>query len=145
MTVLEEDVTTEQASAISLDDIRSLLAEEGYEVTLEESHLRVKDLDSGIVIRSVLEENILFNTVTLMTVDRGRITPEIAHRMLDGENGISTSFFQLYGGARTAITLNNFCKLQRLGADDSDDILSCLEFLEVDAYAARELLADLID
>ena len=39
-------------------------------------------------------------------------------------NGISTSHFSLSKSAdnKVAITLNNFCKLQDLGADDRDDI-----------------------
>ena len=46
--------------------------------------------------------------------------------MLAADNGISTSSFQLYdaGGGNVTITLNNFCKLQDLGPDDEDDILS---------------------
>lgn len=136
---------TGQAPAIQLDDIRSVLAEHGYDVAPQGDHLRIKDLDSGIVIRTVLQENILFNTVTLMTVDEASITREAARKMLDAENGISTSFFQLYRGPRTAITLNNFCKLQGLGPEDVDDILSCLQFLEIDCYAARELLSDIAD
>ncbi len=36
------------------------------------------------------------------------------------------------GGGKIAMTLNNFCKLQDLGADDEDDILSCVHFLLVD-------------
>jgi hypothetical protein len=130
---------------IDLDQIRSIFVEYGYEVTQADGHLRVKDLDSGIVIRAVLEQNILFNAVVLMTVEDRRITPEISRRMLDAGNGIATSFFQLYADSaagRTSVTLNNFCKLQSLSADDIDDMLSCLEFLEIDAFAARELLSD---
>ena len=133
---------------ILLDDVRSILAEHGYEVGREDGHLRIRDPDSGIVVRTVLEENILFSTVLLTTVAEERVTPDVARRMLDAGNGITTSFFQLYRApaeGRTAVTLNNFCKLQTLGADDVDDMLSCLEFLEIDAFAARALLADLVD
>ena len=65
--------------------------------------------------------------------------------MLAANNGISTSYFQLYeaGEGKVAITLNNFCKLQDLGADDEDDILSCVHFLLVDVMTARHLLAGL--
>lgn len=135
---------TDKGRDIGLDDIRSILVEHGYEVTPADGHLRVKDLDSGIVIRAVLEQNILFNAVVLMSIDDRRITPEISRKMLDAGNGIATSFFQLYADSaagRTAVTLNNFCKLQNLGADDVDDMLSCLEFLEIDVFAARELLS----
>jgi len=40
--------------------------------------------------------------------------------------------------------LNNFCKLQELGPDDEDDILSCVSFLLADVVNAKELIgADL--
>ena len=138
----------EDAGVIRLDAVHSILAEHGYEVAREDEHLRIEDPDSGIVIRAALEENILFSTVVLTTVDDERVTPEVARRMLDAGNGITTSFFQLYEApppGRTAVTLNSFCKLQRLGADDVDDMLSCIEFLEIDAFAARRLLSDVVD
>jgi hypothetical protein len=66
-------------------------------------------------------------------------------KMLAADNGISTSYFQIYdaGEDKVAITLNNFCKLQDLGTDDQDDILSCVHFLLVDVISAKRLLADL--
>ena len=72
-------------------------------------------------------------------VPRAAITPEIMARMLAADNGISTSHFQLYdaGDGKVAVTLNNFCKLQDMGADDEDDILSCVHFLLVDVMMAR--------
>lgn len=136
---------TEEIRGIELDEVHAMLAEHGYDVTREDEQLLVRDPDSGIVMRTVLEDDILFITVVLTTVDDVRITPEVARRMLDAGNGITTSYFQLYatpGAARTAIALNSFCKLQRLGADDVDDILSCIQFLEIDTFAARVLLSD---
>ena len=67
------------------------------------------------------------------------------HQMLSAENGISTSYFQLYdaGAGSLAVTLNNFCKLQDMTADDEDDILSCVNFLLADVISARRLLNDL--
>ena len=44
------------------------------------------------------------------------------------------------GNGKTAITLNNFAKLQSLGEDDRDDILSCISFLVGDVCEARDLL-----
>jgi hypothetical protein len=41
------------------------------------------------------------------------------------------------------VTLNNFCKLQDMGPEDADDILSCAHFLLVDVMSARRLLGDL--
>ena len=65
--------------------------------------------------------------------------------MLAADNGISTSYFQLYeaGSGTVAMTLNNFCKLQDMGPEDEDDILSCVHFLLVDVMTARRLLGDL--
>ncbi len=134
---------------ITLDQIRELAAENGYEIVEanDDNHvLRIRDLDSGMVLTSVLEESVLFNTVQLERVDRSRLGPELQWTMLDGRNGISTSNFQLYEGpSGVAITLNNFAKLQEMGPDDRDDILSCWEFLVVDAWAARDLLRGLLD
>jgi hypothetical protein len=73
------------------------------------------------------------------------ITAELMAKMLEADNGIHTSHFQLYdaGDGHVAITLANFCKLQEMGPDDEDDILSCVHFLLVDVISARHLLGDL--
>ena len=62
--------------------------------------------------------------------------------MLSGTNGISTSSFRLFetDDGKTSITLNNFCKLQDMGSEDRDDILSLVGYLLVDIIAARDLL-----
>ena len=41
------------------------------------------------------------------------------------------------------MTLNNFCKLEDMGPDDADEILSCVHFLLVDVMPARRLLGGL--
>jgi hypothetical protein len=63
-------------------------------------------------------------------------------KMLSGNNGVSTSAFRLYDSqdGRIAITLNNFCTLQNMGAEDEDDILSLAGYLMADLLEARELL-----
>jgi hypothetical protein len=63
-------------------------------------------------------------------------------KMLAADNGISTSYFQIHdaGDGNLTITLNNFCKLQQLDADDRDDILSCVGFVLADVLPARELI-----
>jgi hypothetical protein len=93
----------------------------------------------------VIEGDIVFFSLLCVTVPRSKITPEIMASMLSAENGISTSYFQLYDadGGNTAVTLNNFCKLQECGPDDQDDILSCVHFLLVDVMSARRLLGSL--
>ena len=102
----------------------------------------IRDLESGISVSCVLEQDILYNTVSCQVVDSGSVSGALMARMLDAQNGISTSSFQLYdlGNGKTAITLNNFAKLQSLGEDDRDDILSCISFLVGDVCEARDLL-----
>ncbi|MEM1185375.1 MAG: hypothetical protein AAGI53_10295 [Planctomycetota bacterium] len=142
--------TTVAEADITIDRIEAILADSGYEVSEHDlpdggGVLRIRDPESGVVLRGVLEGDILFLTISCLAVDRSKISPDLMQRMLDAGNGISTSSFQLYNrnDGKTAITLNNFCKLQELGADDRDDILSCVEFLMVDVMAAREIVGDL--
>jgi hypothetical protein len=138
---------TAAATGPTLGQIHALLAERGYEVAeTSPDALTVREVDSGLTIHAVLEGQVLFFSLPCITVARSAITPDIMHRMLDAGNGISTSFFQLYsdGPGKVTVTLNNFCKLQDMGADDYDDILSCVHFLLVDVMSARGLLKDLV-
>jgi hypothetical protein len=131
----------------TLEQIHALLAAKRYSVTeAGDGILRIQEPDSGVALQAVLEGDILFLSLVCMTVPAAAITPAIMRKMLDANNGISTSHFQLYetGDGSVAITLNNFCKLQDLGADDEDDILSCVSFLLADVLHAKELIgADL--
>ena len=144
MTMTDDNVA--EASESSIDQVEAMLAGRGYEVSrMDNNVVKVRDTESGITIRAALEDNVLFLTVPCALVPANAVTPEMMRKMLDADNGISTSGFQLYehGDGRVAVTLNNFCKLLAMGADDEDDILSCLEFLVVDAVDARDLLGDL--
>ncbi len=127
--------------------IHDLLARKRYSVSEQDSSvLKIQDLESGISLRAVLEGEILFLSLVCMVVPRPKVTPELMYKMLAADNGISTSHFQLYdaGNGQVAITLNNFCKLQELGPDDEDDILSCVSFLLADVVHAKDLIgADL--
>ena len=117
--------------------------EAGYEiVNSDDTSLQIRDLESGVLLTSVLENNVLFSTVSCKVVKSSEITAVQMQAMLMADNGISTSAFKLYplGSDKVAITLNNFCKLQAMGDDDRDDILSCLNFLLVDTVMAKELL-----
>lgn len=130
-----------------LDRIRSLLAEKGYEVSEQGANiLRIREVGSGVVLQAALEGDILFFSLVCVTVPAAAVTPEVMRKMLDASNGISTSHFQLYntGDGRIAVTLNNFCKLQDMGPDDQDDILSCTNFLLVDVLEARDLVGGLL-
>jgi hypothetical protein len=130
----------------NLGAIHALLAERGYEVNEPAPDtITIRELDSGVSIQAVLEGEIMFFTLPCVTVPRTAVTPEIMATMLASDNGVSTSSFQLYdaGNGDVTITLNNFCKLQDLGPEDEDDILSCVHFLLVDVMTARRLLSAL--
>ena len=127
----------------TLEQIHALLAAKRYAVTeAGDSVLRIQEVDSGIALQAVLEGEILFLSLVCMSAPAPRITPDVMRKMLASDNGISTSHFQLYetGDGNVAITLNNFCKLQELGPDDEDDILSCVSFLLADVVHAKELI-----
>jgi hypothetical protein len=129
-----------------LGHIHSLLAERGYEVTEPApDRLRIRDVESGVSLQAVIEGEIVFFSLPCVTVPREKITADIMVHLLDASNGISTSSFRLYdvGGGKTTVSLNNFCKLQEMGADDEDDVLSCVHFLLVDVMSARRLIGAL--
>src|SRR5947209_18883443 len=126
--------------------INALLAERGYEVSEPAPDtLRIREVDSGVSIQAVIEGDIVFFSLSCVVVPRAKITPEIMRTMLAADNGISTSYFQLYdaGNGNVAVTLNNFCKLQDMSADDEADILSCVHLLLVDVMSARRLVGGL--
>ncbi len=135
-----------ETAQISVDSIKEMLSEEGFEVVEgnEANVFQIRDLDTGLSMTCVLEENILFNTLPCFSIAKDSITHEMMQSMLSFDNGISTSAFQLYDSpqGQTRVTLTNFCKLFDLGAEDRDDILSCVDFLLVDVVAARTLLAE---
>ena len=127
-----------------ISQVEQLLAEDGYEVTeIGNDVLRVRDLETGIAFQAALQGNVLFMSVVLQTCPTSQITPDMMKAMLSAENGISTSSFQLYdtGDGKTAVTLNNFCTLQNMGAEDKDDILSLASYLMADVVVARDVLA----
>src|ERR1051326_266284 len=126
-----------------LGQIHELLAGKRYSVTeLGDNVLKIEDVDSGISLRAVLEGDILYLSLVCMVVPSSAITAPIMRKMLTADNGISTSYFQLYDtkDGSVAITLNNFCKLQEMGPDDEDDILACVHFLLADVLHARDLI-----
>lgn len=134
------------ATTPELGRIHALLAEKGYEISeLAPDRLRITEVESGVSVQAVLEGDIVFLSLVCTVVPRPAITPEIMAGMLAADNGISTSYFQLYdaGGGKTAITLNNFCKLLDMGPEDEDEVLSCVHFLLVDVLAARRVLSSL--
>ena len=130
-------------SSPHLSQIHALLAERGYDVSdRAPDSLRIGEVSSGVAVQAVLVGDILFLSLICTVVPRSAVTPEIMAQMLAADNGISTSHFQLYeAGGKVGISLNNFCKLQEMGPDDEDDILSCVSFLLADVVHAKELLA----
>ena len=126
-----------------LGHIHALLAEKGYAVSeTAADSLSIREVESGVTARAVLQGGILFFSLTCTVVPAAAITPDVMRRMLAADNGISTSSFQLYkaGDGKLAVTLNNFCKLEDGGPQDEDEVLSCVHFLLVDVMAARKVL-----
>src|SRR5688500_9395606 len=139
-------MTTTETPTIS--QIEVLLAQDGYEVTEGANGvLHVRDLETGVTFQAALEGNVLYMTLKLIDLRRHDISAEMMRRMLEADNGISTSAFKLYqeGDGKTAITLNNFCTLQNMGKEDEDDILSLAGYLMADLMVARELLGPMIE
>ena len=133
-------------SSPEIGQIHALLAEKGYEISeVAPDTLKIKEVDSGVALQAVLQGEVLYLSLVCTVVPRTAITLEIMGRMLAADNGISTSYFQLYdaGSGKLAVTLNNFCKLLDMGAEDEDDILSCVHFLLVDVMTARRLVGGL--
>ena len=131
---------------ITITHIHALLADRGYTVSeTAPDTMRITEVESGVAVQAVLAGDILYLSLTCTVVPRAAVTAGIMQRMLAADNGISTSHFQIYdaGAGNAAVTLNNFCKLQDMGPEDEDDILSCVHFLLVDVITARQLLADL--
>jgi hypothetical protein len=129
-----------------LGQINALLAECGYQISEPSPDtLSIREVASGVTISAVVEGDIVFFTLPCIVVPRPKITLEIMQTMLAADNGISTSYFQIYdaGNGNVAVTLNNFCKIQTMGPDDQDDILSCVHFLLADVMSARGLLGNL--
>ena len=134
------------ATTPHLGQIHALLAERGYDVSEPAPDtLKIRETSSGVTVQAVLAGDILFLSLVCTVVPRTAITAGIMTQMLAAGNGISTSHFQLYeaGDDNVAISLSNFCKLQDMGPEDEDDILSCVHFLLVDVLSARRLLGSL--
>jgi hypothetical protein len=129
-----------------LGQINALLAEAGYEVSeTGPDSLLIREVDSGVVIRAALQGEVMFFSLACTTVTQAAITADVMRAMLAADNGVSTSFFQTCGAGagKVTISLNNFCKLQDMGPEDQDDVLSCVHFLLVDVMTARRVLAGL--
>lgn len=128
---------------IRCEEVAAVLADDGYHVsTLSENLMRVVEPESGVVVLAALEGNVLFFTISCFSVPPQRLTGDVLGRMIASGNGIATSSFRLIHRAdgTVAVTLNNFCKLQDMGPEDRDDLLSCIEFLLVDVLFARALI-----
>jgi hypothetical protein len=133
-------------SSARTGQIHALMAEKGYEVSEPAPDtLKIRETHSGVSLQAVLEGDILYLSLVCTVAPRASITAAVMGKMLAADNGISTSYFQLHdaAGGKVAVTLNNFCKLQEMGPDDEDDILSAVHFLLVDVMSARGLLSGL--
>ena len=96
-------------------------------------------VESGVTARAVLQGDILFLSLVCTVAPKAAITPEIMASMLAADNGISTSYFQLYdvGGGKLAVTPEQLLQAAGLGPEDEDEVLSCVHFLLVDVMTAR--------
>src|SRR3974390_1096640 len=115
--------------------IQALLANHGYNVAeTQPAHFTIRETHSGVSLQAVLQGDVLYLSLVCTVVPPAAITSEMMWNMLAADNGISTSYFQLYraGAGEVAVALNNFCKLEDLGPDDEDEILSCIHFLLAD-------------
>ena len=133
-------------SSARTGQIHALMAEKGYEVSEPAPDtLKIRETHSGVSLQAVVEGDILYLSLVCTVAPRASITADVMGKMLAADNGISTSHFRLHDAAdgRVAVTLNNFCKLQEMGPDDEDDILSAVHFLLVDVMSARGLLSGL--
>lgn len=130
----------------AITQVEELLAEKGYEVAqVNDGVLRVRDVETGVTFQTALEGNVLYMSITLITVPSNAVTPELMRKMLAADNDISTSAFKLIeADGKIAITLNNFCTLQNMGPEDQDDVLSLAGYLMADLLDARELLQPVV-
>jgi len=137
-----------QYASVSVDGVKNILTEAGFETLPcnDESGFIAKETESGLTFTCDLENDILFNALACFEVDESAMTSDLTRLLLDAENGISTSSFGICKSkpGSVVVTLSNFCKLQDLGHEDRDDILSCLEFLRLDVLAAKKLLGPYI-
>ncbi|MGA2772803.1 MAG: hypothetical protein ABSG26_18500 [Bryobacteraceae bacterium] len=85
-----------------------------------------------------------------LLAERGYAVSETAPdtmRITEVESGVAVQAVLagdiLYLSLTCTVVPRNFCKLQDMGPEDEDDILSCVHFLLVDVITARRLLADL--
>jgi hypothetical protein len=127
---------------VNISQVAELFAHNGYDVSESSPDvLRVRELQSGVAMQAALEGGVLYMSVNLTTCPAKQITPDLMRKMLSGNNGISTSAFRLYDAAdgKTTVALSNFCKLQDMGPEDRDDILSLAGYLLADVVEAREL------
>ena len=79
-----------------LEAIRAILIGDGYDVASGSDGLvDVRDPESGILTRAVLEGQVLYMSVPCITGPSHDIGTDILRKMLAADNGISTSSFQL--------------------------------------------------
>src|SRR4051794_8314106 len=93
-------------TSLSLEQIHALLARRQYAVReISDSMLSIQEVESGISLRAVLEGEILFLSLVCMVVPESAMAAPVMRKMLDGNSGISTSYFQLYDAANGQIAI----------------------------------------
>lgn len=137
---------TGSEQTISAQDVKNLIKMVGYEIVKDDGDVFVVQDESKIPIYCCVQDMVLSNSVPCHKVKDEVLTAEVMRRMLDSDNGLSTSSFRLARASdgESQIVLTNFCKLLDLGEDDADDIWSALNFLEIDVVKARDILKDIL-
>lgn len=101
----------------------------------------ITEAELGILIQARVEDSIMFFQLPCIQLSREQLSAELMEKMLNADNNIWTSNFQLvFNNGTATIVLTNFAVLQELGADDEDDIKSCIQFLLEDVVAAQQLI-----
>lgn len=138
---------------ISLSEIEKLLAEEGAIVEVQGNIITSTDPETSLQMKHVLVQDpddgvgaVLYNTIVCKKVTSADLTVELLEKLLRIDNGVPTSHFRLIpqgeGEGNSLLVLQNYAKLQNMGEEDVDDILSSLEYLAADLASARQLLGE---
>lgn len=135
---------------IDVSEVENLLAQEGAVVELEGNMITSIDPETGIKMNHILVQDeddgvgaVLFNTIVLKQLEKSELTPEFLLKLLSIENGINTSNFRLIPTKKGySLVLQNFAKLQNMGEEDVDDVLSTLSYIVEDVAAASRLLEE---
>lgn len=135
---------------IEISEIENLLAQEGALVELQGNTITSTDPDTNVKMTHILIQDedgvgaVLYNTILLKQLKKEEVSSELCLKLLSIDNGINTSNFRLIPNKQGySLVLQNFTKLQNMGEEDVDDILSALSYLVTDVAASRKLFGEI--